>query len=188
MKNEMMYGGKFIPQGDRMAAATQTPKRKHDYVQPAYARFKLVIEYSNSGKRLYYFSYEFTKENVSEEQAYEELRKRIVNRKNPELYNFITVWMNLTSDLSTKKKNYDFECYTVKAGQNLTTERNPVFFPSGQVNIWETKCKYKLPGTMEVIQDQEKNENDFQMQKLRASTINKMIQDRANHFSKSKFG
>lgn len=141
MKNQILTAQKFIPQGDGMVLQTEI---KRVYVNPEYARFKLAMEYSNTLKRIWYFSWEWTKQNVTEELAYDKLRHRIVNRKNPELYNFITVWMNLTNDLSTKRPNYNVECYTVRAGMDITSERRPVFLPNGNLDIRATRELHKL--------------------------------------------
>lgn len=187
LTNEILYGGKFIPHGDRMMPATQTPKLRKPAMLPDYARFKLVLEYSNTGKRLWYPSLEFSKDNCTEEQAYDDLRRRIIERKNPDLYNFITVWMSFSDKLNWRNdKTYDFECYTVKAGMNLTTERRPVFFPSGQVDIWATKCKYKLPEAIITIEDQERIEQEFHRKKLLYELQNKMKNEAAEYRRKNK--
>lgn len=131
--------GAFLPVGDKMQSVRTTKWSK--YAHPEYARFKAVVYWANSNKSSFYFSYEGAK-NMTEEQGYADIMRRVIKGKNPDTYTSIVLYMNDTNDLRTSEKNFSWEISCYCAGQPIRSERAPIFDKTGSVDIRATKDRY----------------------------------------------
>jgi hypothetical protein len=123
----------FVPMGEKIIPVEKT-KSKHFI--PEYARFKAGLW--NHGYLCCTFpSYECAK-NMTEEQGYDDLMKRVIRGKNPDHYESITLYMSITDELKVKGKNHNFEVCCYAAGRPVRTERKIIFDGNGKVNIEKT--------------------------------------------------
>lgn len=124
----------FIPQGDKMIPVAQAKRR---FFIPEYARFKCGVWWADSGKCSPFPSYECAK-NMTEEQGFYDLIRRVVKGKNPDTYTTIGLYMAETNNLAIAGKNHNYEICIYAAGLPIRTERKIIFYPDGKVNVQAT--------------------------------------------------
>jgi hypothetical protein len=125
----------YVPQGEKMIPTAQV-KRRHFI--PDFARFKAGLYWADSGKCSVFPSYECAK-NMTEEEALKDLKRRVVEGKNPNVYTTITIYMADGNNLDVHGKNHNYEIGCYIAGKPIRTERKVIFDANGKVNIQATK-------------------------------------------------
>lgn len=123
----------FVPYGDKMIPAE---KVKNKNFIPEYARFKAGL-WNFGYLCCVYPSYECAK-NMTEEEGYFDLMKRVVKGKNPDHYQSITMYMSTTNELKIEGRNHNFEVCCYIAGRPARTESKLIFDETGKINIEKT--------------------------------------------------
>lgn len=130
----------FVPMGEKMIPTAQV-KRK--FFIPEYSRFKAGVWWEDTGRCSIFPGYDVTK-NMTEQAAYNDLMKRVLKGKNPNVYSSIVLYMSTTDQIRclVQDRNHNFEISCYIAGNPARTEHIPIFDSKGKVDIQQTIAKY----------------------------------------------